>query len=340
MKKIFTLLLLSCAWLSNAQNNFDPFDYSPVGYWTFEDNANLGKAEAGYGSDLVLSSVGAFTQVAGPAGTFAIQSNPTAGINSFLACTHSIAPNGGGTRVNQWSIMIDFSVPALPAWNCLFDTNPATPGGDGELYIRSNGGVGSGNLWGWYTGGASVVTTDTWNRLVVTVDLTQAIGSRKLYVNGVEWMSADGVAIDDARKSLLSIVNFLGDPDFEQATINLAQVAIWDRALLPAEVAQMAGASLLGTAKFSAANNTLKVYPNPVNSGSARISFNMPSASKNASIELIDLTGRVVENIFKGSVDQGEQTISWSAKNKYNAGNYIVRLTSEDINQTFSVILK
>jgi len=156
----------------------------------------------------------------------------------------------------------------------------------------------------------------------------------------VQWADGCTKALDDSRVSLSTVVRFLGDAlDREQGPIDISQIAFWGRTLNPAEVAVLGGTTL-ATPKFSAANNTLKVYPNPVNSDAARISFNMPSSSKNASIELIDMTGRVVENIYKGSIDQGEQTISWSAKNKYNAGNYIVRLTSEDTNQTFSVIIK
>jgi flagellar hook assembly protein FlgD len=66
----------------------------------------------------------------------------------------------------------------------------------------------------------------------------------------------------------------------------------------------------------------------------------MPSASKNANIDLIDMTGRVVENIYRGSLDQGEQTISWDLKSKYNAGTYLVKLSSENTNQVYSILMK
>ncbi|HQG49658.1 MAG TPA: hypothetical protein PK373_11260, partial [Sedimentisphaerales bacterium] len=47
---------------------------------------------------------------------------PVAGINpgdgavqigegSYYICTHGIAPNGGGTKVNEWTLLIDFSYP-------------------------------------------------------------------------------------------------------------------------------------------------------------------------------------------------------------------------------------
>lgn len=60
--------------------------------------------------------------------------------------------------------------------------------------------------------------------------------------------------------------------------------------------------SVLGT-KTNAAQepheNKLKVYPNPIDSN-AKISFELPSASENVSIELADMSGKVIETIFKG----------------------------------------
>lgn len=341
MKKIFTLLLLSGAWLSIAQNNFDAFMSAPDAYWTFEDGANLGKAYTDgittYGNDLVLN--GNITQVPGSGGTDqAVLVTKNGAFSSYLGCTPNVPANGGGTRINQWSIMVDFSAPGLTGWSCILDN----AGGDGELYLKNNS-VGSGTIWGWYTGAPNVISANTWYRYVVTVDLTAAAGSQaQLYMNGAQWMNGGSKVIDDTRVSLdPASFGFFGpdaaDNEQDQA-LSVAQIAFWGRALNSAEVGLLGGPTL-ATPKFSAADNSLKVYPNPVSSN-ARISFNLSSASKNANIDLIDMTGRVVESIYKGSLDQGEQTITWNLNSKYNAGTYLVKLSTENTNQVYSILMK
>lgn len=335
MKKIFTLLLLSSAWLSNAQNNFDPNDTSPVGYWKFEDNANLGKAEVGYGSDLVLNGI--FTQVPGPIGTDnAIHKD---GNGPYLECTHDIGVNGGGTtRTNTFTWMMDIRLPVVNIWHSIIDYDPSL-NTDGEFFIKSDASLGASQCWANYSA-PHYITANVWHRIVFVADPTAAI-KWKLFVDGVDWGMGpqQGTGLDQ-RASLESAIRFLRDgDDGEEGKIDVAQIAIWGRPLLDAEVISTLGAATLAAPKFSAANSTLKVYPNPVSSN-AKISFNLASASKNANIELIDMTGRVVENIYRGSLDQGEQTISWDLKSKYNAGTYLVKLSSENANQVCSILMK
>ena len=343
MKKIFTLLLLCSAWLSNAQNNaFLIETTSPLGWWEFE-SAGMLDAKAGYaGGSLTTATPAQFTQVAGPEGTDgAVLYTKGTGIGEYLRCAHSAAANGGGTRVNKWTMLFDIKV-SSNSWNCILNTDNAGTS-DGELFFRSNASYGSGSLFGFYSGSYAV---DTWYRVVVTMDLTKPAGdytSANWYMDGVLKFGGNwdgGTSLDNLRRSL-DTAGFLifGDEDGEQATTStLAQFVFWDRELSAAEIAGFGGTTL-ATAKFSAADTTLKVYPNPVSS-TARISFTMPSASKNANIELIDMTGRVVENIYRGSLDQGEQTISWDLKSKYNAGTYLVKLSSENTNQVYSILMK
>lgn len=341
MKKIFTLLLLSSAWLSSAQTNFTPGDWgtSLTGYWQFENAANLGLATVGTNLNIINGAL-PFSQGAGPNASDKAISKPFVG--DSMECTTGIGANGGGTKSNVYSVMFDFKVPVLGSWNGLLNTDPVLVGGnDGELFIK-NDALGSGAAFGYYTTGTGAIVAGQWYRLLLTVDLTAAPGSQvKLYINGALFMTDDtnrGLVVDHIRLSMGPVISILGDEDGEEEAIDLGQLAVFNRALTPAEASTLGGTTL-ATAKFTASNNTLKVYPNPVSSN-ARISFNMPSSSKNANIELIDMTGRVVENIYRGSLDQGEQTISWDLKSKYNAGTYLVKLSSENTNQVFSVIMK
>lgn len=85
-------------------------------------------------------------------------------------------------------------------------------------------------------------------------------------------------------------------------------------------------------------DNELIVYPNPIISN-AQISFDLPSESENVKIELIDITGKIRETIFRGNLDSGLQTIPWSINNKFEPGIYIIKLSSKNKNETFQVII-
>lgn len=77
-----------------------------AGWWKFDDPLNLTKAEAGFGSDLVL--VGIHSSEAGPeAGNGAT----FIGKGSYYQMQHSISPNGGGVFVNEYSLQYDFKIP-------------------------------------------------------------------------------------------------------------------------------------------------------------------------------------------------------------------------------------
>lgn len=339
MKKIFTLLLLSSAWISNAQTNFNPADWgtSLTGFWTFENAADLGHATVG--TDLTLvNGAQPLVQAAGPSGTDNAIYSSFAGNN--LLTTTGIGANGGGLRSNQYTLMMDFMVPAIIGWNCLMSTEVPLSN-DGELYLKGTQ-IGGGGTFGYYSNGTGAMVIDTWYRLVLTGDMTAAPGAQTiLYRDGVQFMADDtfrSFVIDHAKASWGPQINILGDSDGEQGKISIGQIAIFNRVLDATEVSTL-GAAVLGTPKFSAAKNSLKVYPNPVGS-SAQISFNLASASKSANIELIDMTGRVVENIYQGSLEQGEQTISWTAKNSHSAGTYLVKLSSENTSQVYSILMK
>ena len=82
----------------------------------------------------------------------------------------------------------------------------------------------------------------------------------------------------------------------------------------------------------------LKVYPNPATSN-AEISFELPSVSENVKIELADMSGKIVQTLFKGSLADGVQTIPWDINAKLSAGMYVVKLTSGAKTETFQVVL-
>ena len=81
------------------------------GYWEFNGDPNMPDPNlvlaAEIGNDLVLVGEHAFVDGIDETdgGAMAI------GVGSHYRCSHGIAPNGDGTMVNEWTLLVDFSFP-------------------------------------------------------------------------------------------------------------------------------------------------------------------------------------------------------------------------------------
>jgi acid phosphatase type 7 len=84
--------------------------------------------------------------------------------------------------------------------------------------------------------------------------------------------------------------------------------------------------------------NKLRVSPNPVVANS-KISFELPAKSERVKVELVDISGKIVETVFKGSLGFGFQEIPWNVNNKLNSGMYIMKLTYDNLVETFQVVV-
>ncbi len=82
------------------------------GWWKFDDTADLVKAEIGL--PLVLN--GTMESVEGPGnGNLAVE----IGVGSNLAMNHGIEANGGGTLVNEFSLMMDILMPQAGMYHAI-----------------------------------------------------------------------------------------------------------------------------------------------------------------------------------------------------------------------------
>jgi flagellar hook assembly protein FlgD len=81
--------------------------------------------------------------------------------------------------------------------------------------------------------------------------------------------------------------------------------------------------------------------PNPMNP-STRIPFELPEAGP-ASIRIYDPSGRLVRNLFAGSLPAGSQTVTWDGRGDagrpLGSGVYYVRLDTAAGKAEQSVIL-
>ena len=220
------------------------------GFWQFQDPNNLFKATIG--KDLVPFGSG-YMQTTGPNNrTKAIVipcSEKVDGMWQFnyLFCDHGLAANGGGARVNEYSIVIDCTFPGGPTcvggnfsgniWDGgnwtnghyyslfqtdLFNTSDAhffwRPGGD--FGVRSH-----------YTKLNRIFVKNTWYRFIISVKLGKDI---VYYMNSTKYESSALGDIDSSRSWDLNGLLFFADDDGEDgqgSPLIVSSLAIFDRVL-------------------------------------------------------------------------------------------------------------
>lgn len=238
MKKIQVIIIFTVIFA--IQN----FAQERVGWWNFNDTSNILSAVEGYG--LPLELVGQHEIVDGPeSNDFAVKIGP----GNYYKMTHQIAANGGGTKVNDYSIQIDFKVDNTSIWHALFQTNPSN-NDDGDCFINTAGNIGVGA-----TGYTSYsVRPNEWYRLIISVtNGTQ----HKYYLDGQLVLSGTTQAID-SRMALNSILLMLADEDGEDNLITVSEIGIWDHALSQNEISSVGG---FGHQILPVANRQLILVP-------------------------------------------------------------------------------
>jgi hypothetical protein len=222
-----------------------------AGLWEFDDDSALGKASVG--NDLVLG--GTHTYHASLADDSATALNgaitTVGGTASYLKALHGISANGGGTLVNQYSIVVDLFSPVGSRGNyrAIFQTAATPTTNDADYFINPTGDTLGTTAWG-YSG--SAIDETKWNRLVITVDLTQAGGASapkyRTYLDGslfhAHTLTTSGTV--DGRFALYPVgdanhgIHFFADNTAsENPPMNIGAIAIYDGVLTSTEAAAL-----------------------------------------------------------------------------------------------------
>ena len=193
------------------------------GWWKFDDTKNLLLAEIG--KPLQIS--GSQTSVSGPsAENKATKIEP----GSYLKMTSDIMPNGGGAKVNEYSLQIDFSIPQSKTWHSFIQTDQ-TNASDADLFTNTGDAIGTASL----TYSDNTIQADTWYRMVLSVKNGEFF---RVYVNGELWLDAPGQEID-GRYALENVLLLFADNDGEDGTILCSELSIWEVALNETEIAEL-----------------------------------------------------------------------------------------------------
>ncbi|MEW6193557.1 MAG: metallophosphoesterase [Bacteroidota bacterium] len=193
---------------------------TPKGLWKFDNSSNLIKAEIG--NDLEL--VGTHSTTTGPTND---NGAVKIGIGSYYKLSHAILPNGGGSKINEYTVMIDFRIPKSNSWYSIFQTN-ITNSNDAECFINPNGYIGVQST-GYST---FSIKPDEWYRLVISVKNGTHL---KYYIDG--HLVLNGLyQVIDGRFALENTLLLFADDNGEDGEIDCAEAAIWDYSLSYDEV--------------------------------------------------------------------------------------------------------
>ncbi len=302
-----------------------------TGWWKFDDISDLTKAEVGP----ALVANGNITSVDGPSVSNLAVEVP---VGSYFGLTHGIAPNGGGSLVNEYSIMWDFAIPATETWYSFLETD-ATTSDDADLFIAAtaNSGIsrvpnsiGTGSLL--YT--MNTVKADNWYRMIISVKNGEFFN---IYVNGELWsISAEHpgslMQAVDSRYGLAPTIYLFQDGDGDDGTLKCSEISMWDVALSADDALALGDVNtvLTGIREVKNVKNTSDLmpnYPNPV-AHNTKFPYQVQK-SGNVTFKVIDHTGKVVEVINAGTKSPGQYILDYNS-DKLSKGIYSVQMTSNN----------
>jgi 3',5'-cyclic AMP phosphodiesterase CpdA len=155
------------------------------------------------------------------------------GRGTFFRLSHGLGANGGGTRLNRYTLVLDLNIASRPTgWAALLQTSSGNSD-DADWFINPGSGLGiSGNY-----GGA--VPESTWVRVALVVDCVA--GTYRSYLNGLPVQVQRGLTAD-GRFSLGPEFLLFADNDSENAAGMLGCVQIRPVSLTDAELLALGAA--------------------------------------------------------------------------------------------------
>lgn len=233
-----------------------------VGQWDFSGNLNgtVGAPLQGIGNIFFETALinGELAQVARFGDDARDRNNTlTTGHVSYFIVPNPIGGNGGGTRTNQYTIIMDVLFPVTPGYVSLYQTNPNNSD-DGDWFIfhdvpgdeRTNGLGISGNYSD--PGNPLRFQDGVWQRIALVIDTTTPSGGDscvyRCYINGqlqniVQSPAGWG---RDGRFSLTTTFHLFRDEDFETQEGLINSLQLRDYPMSDAEIAALGGPSAAG----------------------------------------------------------------------------------------------
>ncbi len=294
-----------------------------VAQWDFNGNLASSVGGASLGTAAALPAT-----VAGVTFTNATIGGQTAKVaaftrGTFFRLTNGLAANGGGSYVNQYTLIMDVMFPSRPSdWTALWQTNPNNAN-DGDWFIDSSGGLGISGIYG------GSVINNTWNRVALVVD--NVAGTFTSYCNGTNVQQTSEVTLD-GRWSLDTVALLFADESQENAAGYINSVQLRGRAMAAAEIAHLGGAQAAGIPLPQEPSRLQLISPNGGELFTA-------GATQTVAWAVSDPSGYIQIDLFisnavyrsLGQVLMRQSNFSWAIDAKLgDTNNYRIRITSVD----------
>jgi hypothetical protein len=155
---------------------------------------------------------------------------------------HRINPNGGGSRVNQYTLAFDLFVGTTgPGAASLWQTSSAANTDDGDLFWQGNNFGQGGNGYN----GTGAFTAGAWHRVIAAYDMAATPPVVTKFVDGIkqdDWTANQ--SLDNTRRTLSATAILFGDGDQdERREMFVSSVQIRSGKLSDGEMAALGGAS-------------------------------------------------------------------------------------------------
>jgi predicted phosphodiesterase len=156
---------------------------------------------------------------------------------TWFSMTHGAGANGGGSLLNQYTLIFDVMFPSRPSgWAVLYQTTVGNTD-DGEWFVNPSQGLGiSGNYGG-------TVADGTWNRLAVVVN--NVAGTLTSYINGTQVQQNTGLSLD-GRWAMGPTVLLFADENQENAGGFVNSVQLRPEAMTASDILALGGPNASG----------------------------------------------------------------------------------------------
>jgi hypothetical protein len=161
--------------------------------------------------------------------------NPTAAPWGGYQMFHGATPNGGGSFVNQYTLIYDLYLPVV-SWRSLLQTDLSNVS-DGDFFINPSGGVG---ISGVYDGN---VTANQWHRVAIAIDLAGPVLAK--FIDGVKvGNQTSGLSSVDGRFSLDPSALLFADQDGDTGDTYVSSIQFSNGRRPDAFIAALGGPSV------------------------------------------------------------------------------------------------
>lgn len=176
----------------------------------------------------------------GSAGTDVLRFSKFGNSQGLRVDTADLAANGGGSLVNNYTVMMDVKFDSFANYVSLYQTAPNPGSNDADSFIN-RGGAGVGSVGKYSNGTAFQFQAGEWYRLAIVNDLPG--NAIHYYVNGALVNSVTGRLERDGRWALYGETSpngfyLFADDSSETSAGALASLAVWDSALSAADIAE------------------------------------------------------------------------------------------------------